>query len=211
MTAPIKNFVVADYPSGSVTQWFGENPDLYARFGLKSHNGIDIVAPWGEPLLAVEEGYVIDVKDTPGGYGKHLRFISRAAGADGWCREWTYGHCSAIHVKVGDHIQEGQHIADMGNTGFVVSGSTPFWSYNPYAGTHLHLGLRKIMRTPRGWSYTPGGTRFTIDNYDNGYKGAIDPAPFLASSEGNIAKMLTIISLQRKLIALLKRLQNTGS
>ncbi len=63
MRAPIDNFILQDWPRGSVTQWFGENPALYSlHVGMKGHNGIDIVAYKGCPLVAVEDGDIIDVR-----------------------------------------------------------------------------------------------------------------------------------------------------
>ena len=35
----------------SITQYFGENPAAYARFGLAGHNGVDLAMPVGTPLL----------------------------------------------------------------------------------------------------------------------------------------------------------------
>ena len=180
---PFNGFVADDYPRGSVTQWFGENVDLYKVVpGLsKGHNGIDIVAPWGTKLFAVEDGIVVDVKDDAGGYGKHIRLVTDVPGVN---REWTYGHLSFIHVKVGDRVAAGapigayepQMIAQMGNTGFVVSSSNGggFWHFNPYEGTHLHLGLRLFNYTPTGWCYHPGQRFMTTLNYDNGWCGGVD-------------------------------------
>jgi murein DD-endopeptidase MepM/ murein hydrolase activator NlpD len=180
MRTPLNGFVQERYPTGQVTQWFGENPALYQRIGLAYHNGVDYVQPWGSPMYAIEDATVVEVNNHPDGFGKHVRIISTKADKNGLHREWTYGHCSEIHVKQNDQVFGGQHIADMGNTGFVVSGATPFWHLNPFAGTHLHLGLRLVRILKRGgWSY-PGNTlRLQVENYENGVRGAIDPVPHL--------------------------------
>jgi murein DD-endopeptidase MepM/ murein hydrolase activator NlpD len=169
---PIKGFKNKKYPLGQISQEFGENPALYmSAIGMKSHNGIDIVAPWGTPLYAVESGTVCEVKTDPSGYGMHIRFLSDT-------NEWTYGHLSAIFVKVGDVIKVGQKIANMGNTGFVVSSinGAGFWvdGSNKYAGTHLHLTARKYKLDKKGWQYYPNTPKITILNYNNGWNGAYD-------------------------------------
>ena len=110
LAEPIKNMRLALYPIGDVTQWFGVNASLYKKIGLDAHNGADLVRPHGEHMFAVEDGTVVDVKDTPGGYGKHLRIIS----TDGR-REWTYGHCASIHVKQNQKVRGGDFVARMGN------------------------------------------------------------------------------------------------
>ena len=212
MISPIKNYKQILYPNGDITQWFGENPKLYAFLDLLGHNGIDIVRPHGEKMFAIEEGIVVEVNDHPEGFGKHIRFVSNVADQNGLFREWTYGHCSFIYVVIGDTIVAGQHIADMGNTGFVVSGNTPFWENNPHKGTHLHLGLRIVKRLKRGgWSYRGSDVKLDVVNYNNGYKGAVDPAPYLIGSVDITAKpdikqlQMMVISLATKLINLLKK------
>lgn len=172
---PVDNFVPKSYPEGDVTQWFGENPALYSKavcIGgtcLEGHNGIDIVRPWGTPILSVCKGKVVEVKDDSGGFGKHIRIIGERY-------EWVYGHLSQIEVSLGQMVDAGTQIGLMGNTGFVVSGATPYWKYNPYAGTHLHLGRRKY--TPWSgqgqWSVSyPTGDRGIIEDYGNGFFGAV--------------------------------------
>jgi len=210
MKSPIDNFVPKLYPNGSVTQWFGENPSLYARFGMNGHNGIDIVAPWGSPIYAVEGGKVVDVKNDPTGYGKYIRIVTQNEGIN---NEWTYGHASINLVSVGDIVLEGQAVQLMGNTGFVVSGATPFWKYNPYAGTHLHLGLRKFEYSDAGWTYTSGDRIVTL-NYNNGFKGSVDfKEMFVVDDEAEKIKALTLtrdslineaLGLAKKLLAILK-------
>ena len=183
MHQPVKNLILIKSPRGDVTQWFAENPDLYARFGMKYHNGVDIVRPHGEPMYAIEDATVAAVKSDPSGFGKHVRIISDEE-HNGFHFEWTYGHCSKIHVKVNDKVKAGDHIADMGNTGFVVSGATPFWDINPYKGTHLHFGLRRVVLGAKGgWRYA--GSKLpcmSVDKYENGVRGAIDPLPYLKRS-----------------------------
>lgn len=196
----IKNYKQDTYPKGDITQWFGENKELYMRaIGTIGHNGIDIVAPWGTPLYAVEDGLVVDVKDTPDGYGKHIRFLSDKY-------EWTYGHLSKIFVNTGQEIKAGDLIGNMGNTGFVVSGATPYWKYNPFAGTHLHLGVREYKKSRRGWQYNSQSPRIKILNYNNGYFGAIDPAPLLSQEFVGSQKILT----PKTLVSFLNWLKSKG-
>jgi murein DD-endopeptidase MepM/ murein hydrolase activator NlpD len=218
MKPPLDNFNInpATQKGGLVTQFFGENPTLYARFGLLAHNGIDFVQPHGSPMYAIEEAYVVDVKNDPNGFGMHVRLISRKADEKGELNEWTYGHCSKVHVNIMDKVKAGDLIADMGNTGFVVSSSDAggFWKINPFAGTHLHLGLRKVIRDSKGWSYNGTAFKISVLNYQNGYRGCIDPLPVLrklveppvASEDLNITLMKRVIELlQIKLALLLKR------
>lgn len=171
MKQPIRNFRALDYPHGSVTQWFKEHPELYARFGLKGHNGIDIVDDYGAPIYAVEDGIVIVVQDDPAGYGKCVRIQSGN-------NEWVYAHASVNLVTLGEKVVAGQEIQKMGNTGFVLGRGfiNPWWSKTPIAdhgGTHLHLGLRKTKLDIHGFSYH-NEPKHIVLNYDNGYKGSVN-------------------------------------
>ena len=139
------------------------------------HNGIDIVRPYGEPVYCVESGIVVEALGKETGYGTHVKVLSDNG------NEWTYGHLSAIDkdCKYGERIEAGQLIGKMGNTGFVVSGATPYWKLNPYAGTHLHLGVRFVKKWDGvgQWSVTYfSGTakeyRGVILDYGNGTFGA---------------------------------------
>jgi murein DD-endopeptidase MepM/ murein hydrolase activator NlpD len=222
MLSPIADYKHALHPDGNVTQWFAMNPARYGsicypdptipkgNYCLAGHNGIDIVAPWGTPLRAVKDGVIGDVKNSAEGYGKHLRLFCDTD--DDVVEEWTYGHCSKILVKVGQRVKAGDVIAKMGNTGFVVSGPTPFWKTNPYRGTHLHLGLRyhKKWNDTGTYNLTVGGMRLAhILNYYNGYFGAVDFAKELGESTGyeysagQNAKYLTLKSLYNQLTSVL--------
>ena len=182
---PIKNYKHRNAPQGSISQWFGESPELYfSRLGMTAHNGLDLVAPWGTPLYAVEDGIVVDVKNSPDGYGKHLRIVSERSGS-----EWTYGHNSENFVEIGQEVKAGDHIANMGNTGFVVSShdGAGFWKAgsNRFLGTHLHLGRREVVINPKrgGWRNHPNTPRIQVLNHDNGYFGSVNFAHMMTDLE----------------------------
>ena len=205
MKPPIKNFSMKYYPEGTMTQDFGENPVLYSRWGMKGHNGQDHVAPHGEPMYAIEDAKEVSVKNDPSGFGKHVR-IRSINPENGVYRIWTYGHCSKIYVAGGQIVEAGEHIADMGNTGYVVSGASPFWEHNPFAGTHLHLGMRLVKEDKKGWKYPHDDMKIKVMNYNNGYKGAVDPTPYLeqvSDEETYRQQLLTVVSLLRRLKQLL--------
>lgn len=195
MTPPIKNCKWAKYPLGDITQKFGENPKLYMEaMGLKAHNGIDLVRPHGEHMYAVEDGTVCAVKNDAGGYGRHIRLVSKNADKDGHHRDWVYGHMEFIGVKDGQEVKEGQFIGTMGNTGFVVSDSTGngFWGVNPYAGTHVHFGVRPIKPMKKGWTYKGLPGTWGAVNYENGYKGRVDPLPYFLDPKKKSTKIFKI-------------------
>lgn len=164
-----------------MTQGFGENAVLYREaVGCNGHNGIDIaVMPEGTPLLA-SAGVVVEIKNNPNGYGKHLRIFTDPD-EQGNFLELTYGHCRNINIDIGERVSDGQAIAEMGNSGFVVSGSTPYWGNAPAGkGVHLHFGVREMCHnrntgTLVNYTYVSG----YVKNYNNGFFGAVDPLPYL--------------------------------
>ena len=207
----IDNYIHAKYPLGSVTQWFGENPILYAHLEMDGHNGIDIIAPYGTPIKAPCDMQVVEIKDDANGYGRHIRGIGNGY-------ELVFGHLSVIYdkIKLGCEVKEGEYFCNMGNSGFVVSGATPFWEYNPHAGTHCHFGGRKfrerIGNEPYNIQYGTG-LQGTIENYNNGYKGSVDMAPLFVTAvvteeEQKRQLMLTIIGLANQVIGLLRTIIN---
>lgn len=113
-----------------VTQYFGDtdfstaNPQIYSGHG---HDGVDLAASIGTPVLAALSGEVVGVANTdsyPGCYsfGKWI-MIKHANGLS-----TLYAHLSVQGVKIGDTVQTGQIIGYSGNTGYTT-------------GPHLHFGV----------------------------------------------------------------------
>lgn len=100
------------------------------------HDGLDFGGPMGSPIYAVADG-VVDKAGPAEGYG-HWVVIRHEI--DGQRVDSLYGHMkgSGVHVKVGDEVEAGQHIADIASEG---------WSTGP----HLHFGVY-----PGGWAQGAG-------------------------------------------------------
>ncbi|MEI6042116.1 MAG: peptidoglycan DD-metalloendopeptidase family protein [bacterium] len=95
--------------------------------GLHGHNGVDLASFGGAfvPILAAAEGTVIISKNSGwnGGYGDYV-VIKHANGT-----QTLYGHLSSTSVSAGSHVNKGQQIGRMGNTG-------------QSTGVHLHFEVR---------------------------------------------------------------------
>ena len=106
----------------AVTSHFGYREDPFTG-EIDYHNGTDIAAPAGTPILAAAAGTVAianGIDSWGGGYGYHIK-IDHGDGL-----ETLYAHCSAICVTPGQQVQQGEVIGFVGSTG----NST---------GNHLHM------------------------------------------------------------------------
>ncbi len=91
------------------------HPILHAS---RAHEGIDLAAPMGAPIIAPAAGRVISVANEPG-YGRTFQ-IDHGSGII-----TRFAHCSRIIVHVGQVVTRGQPIATIGNSGLST-------------GPHLH-------------------------------------------------------------------------
>ncbi|MGQ9865201.1 MAG: peptidoglycan DD-metalloendopeptidase family protein [Pseudanabaenaceae cyanobacterium] len=92
------------------------------RWG-RMHQGIDIAGPVGTPILAAAAGVVEFSGWNDGGYG----YMIDIRHSDGTVTR--YAHNSALYVRSGQSVGQGQPIAAMGSTGFST-------------GPHLHFEIR---------------------------------------------------------------------
>jgi murein DD-endopeptidase len=88
----------------------------------KLHNGVDLSAPIGTPVLAAQAGEVEKAAQDPLN-GKFI-IVNHGHGVRS-----SYCHLDALHVEKGAAVAAGQVIADSGNTGRST-------------GPHLHFTLR---------------------------------------------------------------------
>ena len=103
------------------TSGFGPRRDPYRR-STRMHNGVDFAAPVGTPIYSTGEG-VVTFSGRQSGYGIVVK-IRHAFGF-----ETVYAHLNKSRVKVGQRVERGNRIADMGSTGRST-------------GSHLHYEIR---------------------------------------------------------------------
>ncbi|KIL15231.1 M23 family metallopeptidase [Bacillus safensis] len=120
-------FILAPFAHAQQTnEWVepvkGEVTDLFGTRG-GSHKGLDIAAPEGESIFAASEG-VVARSYVSATYGEVV-FIQHPNGY-----ETVYAHLHERFVKKGDHVQAGQPIGIIGNTG-------------ASRGTHLHFEVHR--------------------------------------------------------------------
>lgn len=106
----------------SITSHFGYRENPFTGV-IEYHNGTDIAAPAGTPILAAADGTVTianGIDSWGGSYGYHIK-IDHGNGL-----ETLYAHCSAICVTPGQQVCQGEVIGFVGNTGNTT-------------GNHLHF------------------------------------------------------------------------
>ncbi|MBR3330074.1 MAG: peptidoglycan DD-metalloendopeptidase family protein [Mogibacterium sp.] len=91
------------------------------RWG-RMHEGMDLAAPTGTPIHASDGGKIIKANYWSG-HGLCVE-IDHGNGV-----VTRYSHCSAVFVSIGDLVYQGQHIANVGNTGHSF-------------GSHCHFEVR---------------------------------------------------------------------
>jgi len=94
---------------GWLTSYFGMRKSPYTG-RPKNHEGLDIAANTGTPVVATADGVVARI-ETSAGYGKTV-IIDH-----GYGYRTLYAHNSKFLVKRGQKVSRGDKIAEVGNTG----------------------------------------------------------------------------------------------
>jgi len=141
-----------------VTQPFSANyVDFYQKLGLNGHNAIDLRAGNNNAYAAFDGFVSYAGKYSDGGIG--VEIISDHIENNEFRYKVIYYHLQKVdaNINTGDRVKAGQVIGITDNTGLMTTGN------------HLHFGLKRVkVASPHE----------TLD-YNNGFKGAIDPVPFM--------------------------------
>lgn len=105
--------------------------DLYAKFGLSGHDGLDFEMPIGTPVYSADDGTVV----MAGGQIYGTTVVIQHS----WGRSY-YGHLSKVEVTLGQTIAKGQEIGLSGNTGITT-------------GPHLHFSIKLNANNPGNGYY----------------------------------------------------------
>lgn len=99
------------------------------------HNGVDMAAPGGSPILAAYDGTVVAAA-----YSSSMGNYIMIDHGDGLYT--VYMHASALYVSKGAEVSKGEKIAAVGSTGRST-------------GNHLHISVRLNGNYVNPWNYLP--------------------------------------------------------
>ncbi len=106
--------------------------------GIRKHEGIDISAPRGTPVVGTADGKVIFARWKLG-YGQAIEIDH------GYDHRTFYAHLSSIKVRQGQHVKRGEIIGLVGNTGVST-------------GPHLHYEVKVSGKSKNPLNYILGYT-----------------------------------------------------
>lgn len=109
--------------AGRITSTFGHRENPFGGSNVETHKGLDIKGPIGAPVKAMAKG-TVEFAGLRGGFGNCI-MLKHGNGF-----ETLYGHLSKILVQVGQKIDIGQSIGQIGSTGRST-------------GPHLHYEVHK--------------------------------------------------------------------
>ena len=118
-----------DYFNGYIWPTHGTLTSGYGWRWGRMHRGIDVADPVGTPIVSAAPGVVERAGWNSGGYGN----LVEVRHADGSMTR--YAHNSRIIVRAGQQVAQGQHIADMGSTGYSTGPHLHFEVHVPSRGT----------------------------------------------------------------------------
>ena len=122
-------YVIEDYSSLGKGRFIWPVPQFYkvsshfGKRGGRNHDGIDIPAPKGTPIVSVDDGVVVYSDNGIRGYGNMIVIAHRDEIFT------VYAHNRKNKVDKGDSVKKGEKIAEIGNTGRST-------------GPHLHFEIR---------------------------------------------------------------------
>jgi murein DD-endopeptidase MepM/ murein hydrolase activator NlpD len=113
--------------ANALLRWPLREPRVSSTFGIRQgrpHEGIDLSAPLGTPIVAARDGTVIYAGDGVKGYG-NMVVVQHDGGL-----LTVYAHNSLLIARQGERVRQGQEIARVGQSGRATA-------------PHLHFEVRR--------------------------------------------------------------------
>ena len=133
---PYFAFPVDEKVKSNISSFWGAQRDG----GARSHEGIDIFAKRGTPVVAVADGQITRVA-TGGLGGKHI-FL----GLDSMDVNVYYAHLDSQMVQTGQWVKRGEVLGTVGNTGNAIT-TAPHLHFGVYSGRGAVDPITFVQRT----------------------------------------------------------------
>lgn len=124
-----------DTAPGRISSGFGHRTDPFSGHS-RIHNGLDIAAPRGTPVLSMAQGRVVR-SGWSSSFGNVVE-IEHGGGIRS-----RYAHQDRLDVRVGDEVEAGEQIGALGSTGRST-------------GDHLHLEVHVDGQTVDPYAFLQG-------------------------------------------------------
>ena len=160
----LKSVDFGDFGSGgpgwkAITQGYGRT--AYAAWYVGGwHNGIDIAAAYGAPILSPATGEVLAIGNQDNycpsrGFGRYVALLDPKNNLVLW-----FAHLGSINVSARENVVKGTEVGTIGNSGFET-------------GAHLHFSIFEAQ----GFSMKPkNGCGPDADGKD------VNPVPYLGTT-----------------------------
>lgn len=132
---------------GRLTQGYGNTRFALSAYKGRWHNGIDFGAAIGTPIIAAEDGTILEVWDQDryckgGAYGKFIAIEHNNN------LTTLYAHLSlfAENITKGDSVKRGDLIGYVGNSGYATG---PHLHFTVYASQTFRIGSSKVNCGPK--------------------------------------------------------------
>ncbi len=122
---------VSPVPGGFNSSGFGSRVDPFTG-AASFHEGVDLLAPRGTPVVAPADG-VVRLASTRSGYGLMVA-IDHGNGITTW-----FAHLGSVKVSVGQSVKRGQTLATVGTSGRATA---------PHAHYEVHSGGKAVDPVP---------------------------------------------------------------
>lgn len=93
------------------------------------HPGVDLRAPKGTEVVAVDDGTIIEVEEMLVGYGHFVRIAHSGVISS------LYAHLDKVYVKPGQKVNRGERLGNVGMTG---------WTTGPHLHFEIHSGEKAV-------------------------------------------------------------------
>jgi murein DD-endopeptidase MepM/ murein hydrolase activator NlpD len=129
---------------GRVTAGYGYRKSPFTG-QRELHEGLDIAAPYGSPIVATADG-IVTFAGPLAGYG-NVVFVDHGHGFSTF-----YAHCSSYRVREAQRVRRGEVIAFVGTTGRTT-------------GPHVHyeVHVNGVISNPMKYMVDTSGTRLAGD------------------------------------------------